>query len=876
MAHRAVPEKNETGHRSLDEEAMRVARGMAAFRNDHMDRLCGSSTPPEGQILSGDFLETSHTNRRVGFSPFYYYPFLFAGAFPSVKVEDMRTLALANRILLEAILLADKKIDETLPWTPVDFYLIDSCFHRAFELLLPLFPLEHEFWQKTQEWFLQHGRAIIKEQRLHRHQLGSYTQREFFEISTGKVALIKTNLLAMALLSETPEILPSLMKSQDHFLAGFQCFDDLRDWKQDLQQRNFTFLLTRVILTGRLHARVRRSDPVPRDEVGKVLYHHGIAQEQLRLAERYFQEALDATTNVHVPAWTETVRGFLRHCEMMRHDLAEIRRRTTRKTGPKTIDGRVSDALDFVVRSVHSKGGFPLAQSAYPYLSPSTPLISSRFVAFYLRLALTPFQHMDPRLATLLRLTSELLETPRKVPSRSSLPAVLEESFLPIPMDRAVLFEHDASLDKGVPLKPHGLFWASLFAAASGAGIHLPKLRSLVESSIQQADYVAWTHSHSSTTEHLHSVQGVCHPLLVLLLFCHALGPELPRNGLHDYLLKRRGNRGAGDNATDSALSLLCLLSTGYQGPELRPVVDKLVLSQEADGSWAPNSLYEEANLFHGSRELTTAWCLLALFLYDLGPRLPVTQGNSGEGTEKPSPGPTIVLHSGLPGRLHGFAGSVLETLRHLLPPPWPHALYFGHWPSMPPHFLLDTDQGLVIGVNVLPSRQSSYPSNGRRPLRTEILMAMMLACRCLERGSLKDRLERIFVGGLALSSCRSLWPRQAPWVRLGMPKLEWAWCREHEAFLWEELRHFLLHPSPTKPEFRWLLPDPPESRGSLIPHGASLFLGEALFDDLIKTHEAPGQVKALLGKALPEILRTFRRKVGLDGDENFCEQDPI
>jgi hypothetical protein len=102
------------------------------------------------------------------------------------------------------------------------------------------------------------------------------------------------------------------------------------------------------------------------------------------------------------------------------------------------------------------------------------------------------------------------------------------------------------------------------------------------------------------------------------------------------------------------------------------------------------------------------------------------------------------------------------------------------------------------------------------------------------------------------------------------MRKLDWAWCREHEAFLWEELRRFLLHPSPKQPAFRWLLPDSPGSPDSPIPKGASLFLGESLFDNPFDSQEPCEQVNRLLGKSFPDILRTFRKKVGLDSDENF------
>ena len=870
MGSSAVLTTTDTSSRFLDDEAKRVAREMASFRNERVDRLYGPFTPLRDRITSEVPRKPSQNSGHIGFSPFYYYPFLFVSAFPSVAVKDLRTLALANRVLLEAILLSDKKIDETRPWTPTDFYLVDVYFHKALEMLIPLFPLEHEFWNKTQEWFLQHGRAIIREQIHHRNRLCPYTQEEFFEISTGKVALIKTNLLAISLLSDTSDILEPLMESQDRFLAGFQCFDDLRDWKEDLRHGNFTFLLTRVLFAGGLHPHVGRGNPVPRDEVGQVLYHQGIAEEQLRLAEHYFRQALDSAKYIHVPNWVETVTGFLRHCQTMRHDLAEIRRRTTRETGPKVVSTRLAEALDFIVHSTPSPGGFPVAQSEYPYMNPSTPLASSRFTTFLLRLALAPLQNMEPRLPALLLRVSDWLALSQKVPAKPSLPVAMEESFLPLPTDRNALLDLDQGLDGTLPLRPHGLFWAHLLFTASRGNVHLPKLKSLVETSIHQADYFPWTHSPSSESTNPSSHQTVCHPLLPLLLFCQAMGPDLPRKPLHDYLLRRSRKTGTGNNPTETALTLLCLLSTGYQGPELSLAAEKLIRSQEPDGSWPPNSLYEQTNLFYGSRELTTAWCLLALFLFHLGPGLPATQENPLEGPKPPEPEPAIVLHTNLPRRLGGLTRSVLGELRTVLSPPWPCTLYVGHWSSMPPHFLLNTDQRLVIGVNVLPHRKGRALSTGRRPLRVEIVMAMMLAHRCLRQGLLRDRLERIFVGGLALSFCGRAWHRYTPWERLGMRNLDWAWCCEHEAFLWEELRRFLLHPSPKQPVFRWLQPDPPESSDSPIPKGASLFLGQSLFENPTDDQEPCKQINNLLDKGLPDILRTFRKKVGLDSDENF------
>jgi hypothetical protein len=97
------------------------------------------------------------------------------------------------------------------------------------------------------------------------------------------------------------------------------------------------------------------------------------------------------------------------------------------------------------------------------------------------------------------------------------------------------------------------------------------------------------------------------------------------------------------------------------------------------------------------------------------------------------------------------------------------------------------------------------------------------------------------------------------------MQKLDWAWCRENEVFLWEELKTFLIHPIPGQPRFEWLLPDPPPSRLSPVPKGGSLFLGKALFESSLDDQAFHHEIYDLLRTGLPDILRAFRRKVGLE-----------
>jgi len=350
---------------------------------------------------------------------------------------------------------------------------------------------------------------------------------------------------------------------------------------------------------GRLFSHLlRANDPLPQEEVGRVLYYRGIAEEQLRLAEEYFQGAIDLVGEIDVSAWTNMIREFLRHCHAMRRDLAEIRRRATRKGAPKGIDACLSGALDFIVQSAGPCGGFSLARSSYPYMAPSRPLASSRFVTFCLCAALTPLQGMDARLPLLLGKASDWLKRSQRGLADPSLPDPLEESFTAMGADEPDPTVFDERPDNARSRPPQGLFGAYLLFIAARKGVRLPNLESRVRDSIRQADYRPWTHGRSSRSSDRSPSGGVCHPLVPLVLFCRAMGPRLPRRPIHEYVLRRCRTTGERNNPTETALRLLCLLATGYRGPEVSLGAERLLRTQEPDGSWSPNPLYEKVMNF--------------------------------------------------------------------------------------------------------------------------------------------------------------------------------------------------------------------------------------------------------------------------------------
>jgi hypothetical protein len=231
------------------------------------------------------------------------------------------------------------------------------------------------------------------------------------------------------------------------------------------------------------------------------------------------------------------------------------------------------------------------------------------------------------------------------------------------------------------------------------------------------------------------------------------------------------------------------------------------------------------------------------------------------------APRTRVILHEEVPEALGVLAHETLERCRAVLRIAEPEEVYLGKWDSMPSHFLLGEGPSTCVGVN-LPELVSTAPllSAGFRPVEVEIAFAFTTAVRYAVHGPVRDRLERVFVAGLGMCLSDHLWPRGFPWQHAGMPELDWLWCQEHGAHLWEEVRRFLEHPFPKLACFRWLLPDQEAGAASPIPAKATLFLGKRLLGDACQETNFNQCWSTLLKAGHPEIVRTFRRRVGLEG----------
>lgn len=215
-----------------------------------------------------------------GLNYYHCYPYLFASAFPELPEGVIQAVAVAGVLYLDHLCILDQLVDNPNR-NSCHLPLLSAAFHEeAMGVLRQVFASESEFWTQLSQLALLHSSTVMREKRDHCWQLRCFGEGEFFEIATGKACVSKATHIALASLSGLYGNVDALSLSQDFFNAAFQCYDDVKDWREDFAAGCFTNLLTEVLLDmGVETLHVRLPPRVARPALARI-------KEQLQLQKR--------------------------------------------------------------------------------------------------------------------------------------------------------------------------------------------------------------------------------------------------------------------------------------------------------------------------------------------------------------------------------------------------------------------------------------------------------------------------------------------------------------------------------------------------------------------------------------------------------------
>lgn len=246
-------------------------------------------------FLAEGLLQMAHSNRKNYL--LVCLPYWLDEAFDApLPMNFLRSQSLANLYGTSFILMQDKLIDrqeDVLEQLQVsNFQLLSTTlYYRCVREYHRLFPIDNLFWALFEKYLTEYTRSSLWEKREHWHQIKDFSPEDFVHLGQ-KLSPLKICCAATCLLHRKKEWISHFSRIIENYHIGYQLTDDLLDWKDDLQSRNYTYLLTTV------HKNSGR-DRLSEEEIEKILRTTPVVKNLLRESTEYFQRARNLSAEVH-------------------------------------------------------------------------------------------------------------------------------------------------------------------------------------------------------------------------------------------------------------------------------------------------------------------------------------------------------------------------------------------------------------------------------------------------------------------------------------------------------------------------------------------------------------------------------------------------
>lgn len=248
------------------------------------------------------------------------YLFLFIEAC-SEDLSGESTLTVARQLNLAAnfyywhLVLSDQVIDGHNGGPTLErMLLLRDLQRRVMRILCKIFPPDSVFWSDLEEYEKQCALALLAERRHYWETYRAYPEKEFIQIASGKAAIAKIFVIALALQFKRPDLIEPLSRSQDFFHIAYQLSDDLKDWRKDYEAKQYSFILSKVIESHNLQNEVNSPPRPDVDTIGNMLYYSGVAEMGLDMCIDYLSQALRAVEQIHCPTWKSTIEQAKAKC----------------------------------------------------------------------------------------------------------------------------------------------------------------------------------------------------------------------------------------------------------------------------------------------------------------------------------------------------------------------------------------------------------------------------------------------------------------------------------------------------------------------------------------------------------------------------------
>jgi hypothetical protein len=232
-------------------------------------------------------------------------PWLFQEASPTVSQADRLDITEAGIFLCMGMLLHDAYQDKQVIDQPGIPLLHQQLTIAAQRKLRIMFRPDSRFGSYLDKYFQEYTQALMLEKE-HCGRVKAYPLELMYQIGSGKVALLKTVVTALATKAQGEKQIEQLETAIDSLTAAMQLGDDITDWAEDYQSQNYTLPLTRVIPV--------ECWPMPDLSLKEVRQRleDSLVREQLIIqVVEWFQLAQDVVGELNCPHWMAFVESCL-------------------------------------------------------------------------------------------------------------------------------------------------------------------------------------------------------------------------------------------------------------------------------------------------------------------------------------------------------------------------------------------------------------------------------------------------------------------------------------------------------------------------------------------------------------------------------------
>lgn len=297
---------------------------------------------------------------------FGHYPLLFKEVFPEMPIETIREITLSANLYMNSLLIMDRLIDNGTVGKNISILLSHILHEESIKILNSIFNSKSVFWDFHYDHYDEYLNSFEIEEK---HKLYSvpFDLQDMEDIAKGKSAMAKNCSAIYCFKNENNRnIIQKLVKSQDCFHIGLQLVDDLQDWKQDLKNGQYTYILTNSIQ----QLGWEDKDKFNADEqvkIGKALVLLGIAEQAMEMSIPYFEKALDIVSDFPCQMWKNVINEHIKLASGLCKEMRLLKEKPVHKTensshkvntqklvenGKKITDNTLSNALKLGYQAV--------------------------------------------------------------------------------------------------------------------------------------------------------------------------------------------------------------------------------------------------------------------------------------------------------------------------------------------------------------------------------------------------------------------------------------------------------------------------------------------------------------------------------------------